>query len=461
MLLFLLFLNIFKKKSPGMDYVLIKNGRVVFDGALLHKDVLIGNNKVIEIDDKIDRPEPETPVIDAYGKYILPGAVDTNILFSELIQQDQSALKRFNQAQIIGGTTTVLEPVFSQTTNSYRVELERKRNNYYGINADYGFHLAINKWKLFSPSDIDFCYAHEGIASFYLRWPVKKPDFANIKELLRAAADDSTPVLVDMHKPGEVDGGGLLFSEVDDDVIELYLRHLRELIELAMEVKCTVCIMNVCFKEELDLIERYGSDDLVSAELMFPFHIADSDRIVRDDNSIYSGLPLVSNLNLLPFNDLWRCFKKGNYFVARPMVKLSGQGIIKDSQVANRPDEYILLKNLLSVLYTWGVAQGNITFAELVDVLSCGPAKFMGLYPKKGVVRVGSDADIVIWNPDYKRNLYCHLPGVDEGDANHFPLIGRVEFVFAKGCMVYNGETFSEELIDGKYLYRSPSIGVH
>lgn len=442
-----------------MDYVLIKNGRVVVDGELHHKDVLIGNDKIIDIRDRIDRPEPETPVIDAYGKYILPGAIDTNIPFSELIRQDQTALKRFNQAQIIGGTTTVLEPVLGQLSASYKIELERRKQSFYGINADYSFHLAINNWQMFRGEDVDFCYAHEGIASFYLRWPVVKREMKAVKELLAAAANDSTPVLVDLHKPGEADDDSFVISSVNIETIELYLSHLKEIIELAIEQRCMICIMNVCFKEELDLIEQHGRDDLIFAELMFPFHIADSDRIISDNNSIYSGLPLINNLNLLPVRDLWRCFKKGNYFVARPMVKLSGHGIIKDSQVANRPDEYILLKNLLSVLYTWGVAQENIAFTELVEVLASGPARFMGLYPKKGVVHVGSDADIVIWNPDYKRNLYCHFPGIKSGNVKHFPLIGRVEFVFIKGCMVYDGESFSEEVIEGKYLYRSPSGG--
>ncbi|WP_439183475.1 amidohydrolase family protein [Carboxylicivirga taeanensis] len=440
-----------------MDYVLIKNGKVVHNGGEHSRDVLIGNDKIIDIRERIERPEPETPVIDAQGKYVLPGAVDTNILFSELIKQDKTALKRFNQAQVIGGTTTVIEPVLPVSSAIYQTELKRRRRNYYGISADYGFHLSMNGWKYFSERDIDFVYAHEGVASFYLKWPVEQSEVEQIKGLLKAAAIDSTPVMVDLHKPGEAESGFAAMSDVNRDTFACHLQHLQRIIDLALEVKCIICIMNVCFKEELDLIEAHASSKLVYAELMFPFHIADSDRIIVDSDSVFSGFPLVDNLNLISATELWQCLKKGNYFLARPMVKLSGQGIIRDSQVANRPDEYILLKNLLSVLYTLGVTQQNITLAELIELLACRPARFMGLYPKKGVVAVGSDADIIIWNLDYKRNLHCHLPGWRNEHINHFPLKGRVEFAFIKGHMVYDGESFSEEHVEGRYLYRSPS----
>ncbi|MBS2212437.1 amidohydrolase family protein [Carboxylicivirga mesophila] len=439
-----------------MDYVLIKNGKVVVDGVALRKDVLIGNDKIVEILEKIDRPEPETPVINAEGKFVLPGAIDTNILFGELVQQDEMALNRFNQAQIIGGTTTVLEPVLPTVSHSYKVELKRKKQIDYGINVDYGFHLSINKWKLFKGVDVDFCYAHEGIASFYLRWPVDNNELSAIKELLAVAARDSTPVLVDVLKPGEFnDGTGI--AEVDSDTIQRHLGHIKALIDLAIELNCIVCLMNICFKEELEIIRKYDKDALIYAELMFPFHIADSDRLLIGDSSIFSGFPLINGLNLLSPDEVWPCLKKTNFFIARPMIKLSGTGTIKESQVANRPDEYILLKNLLSVLYTCGVVPGKMSFEEFVDVIAYRPALFMGLHPKKGVIRVGSDADVVIWNPDYKRNLYCHLPGYEGNGAQQLPLKGRVDFVFSKGCMVYDGESISKNLVKGRYVYRSPS----
>ncbi|MCU4155727.1 amidohydrolase family protein [Carboxylicivirga sp. A043] len=441
-----------------MDYVLIKNGKIVVDGELRSKDVLIGNDKLIDVDDAIERPEPETPVIDASGKFLLPGTIDTNIFFSELIMQDEEALKRFNQAHISCGTTTVIEPVFPQSSFLYKEELLRKKEVVHGINADYGYHLSLNDWKELSGNDIDYCYAHEGVASFYLKWPVKPDEHKRLEKLLKFAAKDSTPILVEMHKPGEESFWYESASAVYAETIASHINQLDAFLQIATELGCVVCIQNVCFKEELDVIEEYATSGHVYAELMFPFHISNSDRIAVDGRSVYSGLPVVEELSLLSEETIWRCLKQQNYFVARPMSKLFAQGVVKDSQVDNRPDEYFLIRNLLSVLFTWGVTSGRITFAELIDLMACRTAKFMGLFPQKGIIRVGSDADVVIWEPGFKRNLYCHLPGMQEKVKNFFPLQGRVEFVFVKGQMVYNGESFSDDLVKGRYLYRSPYL---
>lgn len=439
-----------------MDYVLIKHGKIIENGVVHHKDVLIGNEKIIELGDKIERPEPETPVIDAGGKYLLPGAVDTNILFSDLIKQDDLALKRFNQAQILCGTSTVIEPIIPQISFSYKEELHRRKNMEYDIKADYGFHLSMSNWEVLNAEDLEFCYAHEGIASFYLRWPAKKREVSHIHSLFKAAAKSNTPVLIDMQKPGDIESGQPEMSRIYNETITNHLSQLRAVLDSAIDAGCFVCVLNICFKEELNIIEKVSKSGQVYAEILFPFHIANSDKIFVGNNSIYSGFPLVDKLNLLSEDDIWRCLKKDNFFVSRPRIKLSGQGVLSDSQVDNRPDEYILLKNLLSVLYTWGVTENNITMADLIEVIAGRTSRFMGLYPQKGVLQIGSDADIVIWNPDYRRNLYCHLPGVNEEGAKHFPLEGRVEFVFVKGCMVYNGESFSVDKVKGRYLYRSP-----
>jgi len=441
-----------------MDYVLIKNGKIVVDGKLCPKDVLIGNDKIIEIENDIERPEPETPVIDANGKILIPGAVDTNILFSDLIGQDNSALIRFNQAHISCGTTTVVEPLNCMASVNCTEELISKKHVAPDINADYGYHLTFNNWESIDAKDVEQCYAHEGIASFYLRWPIKQKKINKVKSLFEVAAKADTPVLIDMQKPGDWEESHAVMSKVYMETITNHLSQLRRVLDLAIQTGCIVCVLNVCFEEELSLIEQTMTDGKIYAELTFPFHIADSDRIVVDDNSIYSGFPIVDKLKLIPEEDIWRCIKHSNFFIARPMMKLSGKGILKDSQVDNRPDEYILMKNLLSVLYTWGVAKGNMSFEQLIDLVSCRTAKFMGVYPQKGIIRIGSDADIIIWNSDYKRNLYCHLPGMHEASSNSFALEGRVEFVFIKGCMVYNGENYSVDKVKGRYLYRSPYL---
>jgi len=189
-----------------------------------------------------------------------------------------------------------------------------------------------------------------------------------------------------------------------------------------------------------------------------PYHIGIFERMLIDSDANFSGFTMSGNLRLIPIKEIWKLLKNEYFLLARPMLKISDQGVVKVGQVDNRPDEYFLLKNYLSVIFSAGVKPGYLSFNEFVSIVANRTAKFMGLYPQKGTISIGSDADIVIWNPDFKRNLYCHLPSNDISEVNSFKLEGRVEFVFIKGHMVYNGESFSDEDIVGRYLYRSPCL---
>jgi len=440
-----------------MDYVLIKNGKVVIGEELLTKDLLIGNDKVILIEDIIERPDPETPIIDAEGKCLMPGAVDTNIFFSELIGEGDKALKRFNQTQVLCGTTTLLEPLLPKFSFSFKEEFRRKKLFNYGVLADYGFHISLQDWELFRKYELQYGYFHEGITSFYLKWPVSNAiELDEIKTLLKVVSDNDLAIMVELNMPDDV---GITDKRVEykDNVVE-HLNRLQSVIELAIEMNARICLLNIFFKEELNIILPYLDSGLIYTELMMPYHIGIFERMLIDSDANFSGFTMSGNLRLIPIKEIWKLLKNEYFLLARPMLKISDQGVVKVGQVDNRPDEYFLLKNYLSVIFSAGVKSGYLSFTEFVSIVAHRTARLMGLHPQKGTLSIGSDADIVIWNPDFKRNLYCHLPSNDISEVNSFKLEGRVEFVFIKGHMVYNGESFSDEDIVGRYLYRSPCL---
>ncbi|GEM_PF-6913711 len=437
-----------------MDYVLIKNGKIVVDGTLVSKDLLIGNNKIISVEESIKRPEPETPVIDAGGKYVIPGAIDANIAFTDLFNEGSEVIKRLNQAQTMCGTTTVLQPLHPKLSFNVYEELLHKRKESYKINADYGFHLSLNGWEMINHSILQYIYAHEGISTFYLTWPIKGIESVDIEQCFTLAAEKDMTILVDLKADSEdISDAGMYF--VNHESILKHLFNLRQVIELAIKNSCQICILNVCFWEELELIQSYDSQ-LIYTELYLPYHIANSDKVASYQERIFSGIQVDKKLKLISEADFWTSLLKDNFILSRPLLNLSGQGVMKDSQVDNRPDEFIHLKNFLSVLFTAGVKQGHLSMQDFVEITSTRIAKLMGIYPKKGTLKVGADADILIWNPDYKRSLYCYFPNTIDWNMQQFALEGRVEFLFSKGRMVYNGENFNTETIFGSYIYRSP-----
>lgn len=442
-----------------MDYVLIKNGQLVCDDEVVNADLLIGNNKIVAIDGLIERPEPETPVIDAGGKFVLPGAVDTSTSFDELCQVESDIQKRFNQAEIMGGTTAILKTLMPGYSLSATSEVFNKRNKKFSIVPDFSFHLALQGWEGMSATEINYCYAHEGITSFYLKWPVLGVfNQVPLDEILQVIARFDLLVVLEMQQP---DFSGRGHHEVHNkyaEVIEEHLHQMRFIIGKIIKAGCRLCLLGLSFVEQLKIVEEFSDTGLVNAELVFQYNIGGRDKYEVNKNSIFSGFSLNNQLNLIPADQIWTLLLDERFMLSRPLLNLSGEGIVKDSQVNNRPDEFFLLKNFLSVVYTAGVVEGNLSIQEFSSVVAKRQARLFGLYPKKGTLKTGSDADIVIWDPDFERNLYCNFPIGMMRESKSVKLKGRPEFVFVRGNMIYDGESFREEGCYGRFLYRSPVL---
>lgn len=440
-----------------MDYVLIKNGKIVDRLNVQTKDLLIGNNKIIAIGDGLDRPEPETPVIDAGGKYLMPGALDVNVAFFDTCKSEPESQRKFNQAEIVGGTTTVLETIVPGLSDSSSIELLKQFKRPVNVIPDYGFHISLQGWDFFDAKDMDYCYSHEGITSFSLQWPLDEElDERQLIALIKEAAHFHLLIIVEM---SGLNGFGDVFMNSDyERVVAQYFVQLKRILELITDMGCRVFLQNICFQEQIEIISLFKDTGLVYSELMFPFHLGDSEHYAVDKNSVYVGLPLVDKLNLISHDEFWKLMKDDHFLIVRPSLNLSGDGIVKDSQVHNRPDEYFLIKNFLSVIYTSGIIEQKITIMDFVDIMSERLSKLMGLFPQKGVLRVGSDADLIIWDPDFERNIYCNFPQKSDVVSKSVKLKGRAEFVFVRGVMVYDGETFSDDYSLGNFLYRSPML---
>jgi dihydropyrimidinase len=116
------------------------------------------------------------------------------------------------------------------------------------------------------------------------------------------------------------------------------------------------------------------------------------------------------------------------------------------------------VENRLAILYTYGVTTGKITLERMVDVFSTGPAKFYGMYPRKGSITVGADADLILFDPDYtgKISVKTSLQGIDFNSYEGFEQKGRAEKVFLRGNLSVDSGKFVGKLGQGKFLEREP-----
>lgn len=115
-------------------------------------------------------------------------------------------------------------------------------------------------------------------------------------------------------------------------------------------------------------------------------------------------------------------------------------------------------ENRLAILYTYGVLTGKLSLQRMVDVFSTAPAKFYGMYPRKGSIVVGADADVVIFDPEYtgKISVETSKQGVDYSTYEGFEQKGRAEKVFLRGNLTVDGGDFVGKIGQGKFIEREP-----
>ncbi|SMO40768.1 dihydropyrimidinase [Saccharicrinis carchari] len=442
-----------------MNYIVIKNGFVVKESAIITEDILVGGNKVLQIGQNLPRPNSETPVIDATGKYVLPGAVDMNRHFLYLGKNEKTKkeLKKLNQAEIYNGTTTMLDAVDSFHGKNYLHNISNAKEMAHYNLIDYGFHLSFADAKKNMVGALDHSYIHEGISTILVN--ISSWDNFNINILestLRAASSYPLLIICDLIIPeagkNEEDQAELNGT----NVLNRHLQSLTELLQMGLKHKCPLMFLNVEFKEELNRIQegiKKGGEFFVSINMPFSIDISDITGLARPDK--LSGLSTRQPLSPISAGEVWQLVKNKRFLINPPPYNIAIEDSVEEGLVYNRPDKFFYLRNYLSMLFTVGVSEGQINILDMVDIVSARPAKIMGLWPQKGVLQPGADADFVVWNPTFDRNLYCSILSADRQSFKKYKLKGRPDFVFAKGRMMYNGESFYPKHADGSFVYRS------
>jgi len=442
-----------------MNYLLIKNGYVIKDSSIVVEDILVGGNKILQMGQKLERPTSETPIIDATGKYLMPGVIDFNRHYLDLVKEEESRneLKRLNQAQIFNGTTTMIDTIEDCYDKNYIYNIFKAKEKSQNNLIDYGFHLTFSELKKYSPEAITYSYIHEGVSTFMLSANLMtETDKKEIESIIKNASKYQILIVCDLNLP-ENSKSDLEEIEFNSSVnLASHFKTLTTLIDLGLKYNCPLLFLNVKFQEELDLIQDgidNGGDFYVSLRMWF--NLGDPKNRKENQHQTFELLANTNKLHPIVDEEVWYLIKSRRYLINPPLYNFTFEENTNEELVYNRPDAYFYIRNYMSMLYSVGVMQKHITMLQLVDILSTRPAKLMGLWPQKGTLRPGADADIVVWNPTFDRNLYCSMPNASDEESQSFKLKGRTDFVFIKGRMVYNGESFYPKQSEGAFVFRS------
>lgn len=454
--------------------ILIKNGNLVSSAGTVAADVLIENDRVCAVGGENMHGRADC-VIDATGMFLLPGGVDPHVHMHLPFHGGFSSdnFLTGSRAALYGGTTTLIDFVTPVRGESLPQALEKRMREAETSLTDYAFHVSPVEWRDSIPAEIRECIA-SGVTSFKVYMAYRQTVGLGDDDLLKvmkAVGKAGGIVTVHCEEGDEIDKLRERFF-VEGHTLPLYHylsrpKHLessavKKAIALAARAECPLYLVHVSAAESLEHIrEARSAGQTVYAETCPQYLLL--------DNSKYTGpfertSPYVISppLRTEADNDaLWHALGDGTLNSVGtdhcPYTAEQKRAGIEDFRKI--PGGAGGVEHRLALLYTYGVLTGRLTFNQLVNLFTTEPARIFGIPGRKGEIATGSEADIVIWNPDpagvvsaESHHMSCDI-NIYEGMA----VRGAPEFVIKGGEVVIEKGAMTAPVRKGNYLNRTIS----
>lgn len=469
-----------------MTRKIIRNGRIVTAVDDYTADVLIDDGCIVAIGRALDASD-DIEVIDATGMLVLPGGVDCHTHMDNTFGDSTTcdSFESGTRSAAFGGTTTIVDFAFQRRGVSVLEAIERARAK--GADdacIDYGFHVIVTGVDDQTLADMQHAIRHEGVSSFkmFMAYPgsVMVDDAAifqamrmvgqhggmialhaengTIIELLikeALAQGHTAPKYHALTRPaimeGEATHRGIKLAELADAPVYFVhlsakeaLKHVVEARDMGVPVFAETCPHYLFFddsaydSEDFDLARYVMSPPLRSKEAQQALWTA-----LRTDD-----LQLVST-DHCPF-----CMKEGH--LGRVNQKPYGR-----HDFSKIPNGVPGVETRMATLYDGGVRTGRISLNRFVELVSTAPAKLFGLFPRKGTIAVGSDADLVLFDPGAEHVISAQT---QHGNCD-FTLFegrrvtGKVKGVLLRGQLIVEGDRWLGKAGSGRYVARGESGG--
>lgn len=445
--------------------LIIRNGLVVTSDEPVAGDIGVKDGKIVAIVEHIQQPARTT--VDASGHLVFPGFIDAHTHMGIPIKTTWSAddFASGTQAAIFGGVTTILDFSVQQPGQSIREALEERFNRARGqALTDFGIHVNITdqpeKWLHQISSLIADGFNSFKVFSTY-REAGMMVDWAQFRAILQA---------VHTH------GGLLMLHAEDNAIVERETQHwldqaktapiyharsrpaeaeaeaIRQAAKIAGELEARLYVVHVSSKAGLEAgLQARRNGVHIHLETCPQYLLLSEETFGEEDGHYYIATP---PLRTKADNEaLWQALAEGDIdTVGTDHCPFTcAQKNANDNRFDRTPNGLPGVETLFPLLYTYGVRKKRLSLSRLIDLLARNPARIYGIDRRKGDIRVGLDADFVIWNPDEETVITAqHQHGnADWSPYEGWPISGALAYTIRRG----------EVLVDHAQFVGTPGSG--
>ena len=451
---------------------IIKNGRIITAIDNYIADIFIEGETISAIGKNLNIKADQE--IDASSKLIFPGGIDPHVHLDMPFMGTFSSdnYETGTRAALFGGTTTVIDFILQKQGNSLQSALEewksRSDNN---CVSDYSFHMAVTDFNEDTKKEIKHFIEKEGITSFKTFMAYKGALMIDDRQMIglmeevkqhgglinvHATNGDMIDYLIAKHKSeGKLSPLYHYLSQPEVTEAEASERF----VDMANYTDCPGYIVHLTCEGALNAVRNATRrNQKVFVETCIQYLTLDASLYEKD----FDGAKWVMSPPLREKKDqqtLWAGINQELVqVVATDHCPFKWeQKLMGKNDFSKIPNGHPAIEHRMELLYSEGVAKNKITLNKYVEVACTNPAKIFGMFPKKGTIAVGSDADIIIFDPNQKHTISSktHHMNVDYSAYEGWELTGKVKTVLLRGKVSIDNNKCLLEKGFGRFIKRN------
>ncbi len=455
--------------------VLIQGGTVVNAEQSFRADVLCDKGSIVAVGENLETP-PGARVVDAGGQYVMPGGIDphTHMQLPFMGTVASEDFETGTAAGLAGGTTMIIDFVIPAPQQDILEAYQQWREWAEKSVADYSFHVAITWWDESVHAAMETLVRDHGINSFKhfmaYKGAIMADDEILVNSFTRAV---ELGAIVTVH----AENGELVYrlqQSIFDKGITGPEGHplsrppaveaeaANRAIRIAEVLNVPLYVVHTSCRQSLEAITRARNEGQRVFGEVLAGHLLIDDSVYRNKDFEVAAAHVMSP----PFRPkehqdaLWRGLQSGNL----QTTATDHCCFCADQKAAGKDDFRLIpngtggIENRMEVLWHHGVSTGKLTMNEFVRVTSTNAAQIFNIYPRKGSVSVGADADIVVWDPEASKTISVktHHQKIDYNIFEGMTVKGCASNTISQGKVVWADGKLDVERGAGRYVERPP-----